>query len=101
MPFPRDRFARAGASAEQLGELEAAYDALSPTAQASYGDRIAPLSDYEISEQLLAEPVDEVDEVPEPEVAAPPSSSGSSSSGSSSSGAGSTSSSGPGSDAAK
>lgn len=90
MPFPRDRFARAGATPDQLATYEAHYEELSPDAQAGYDERIAPLSDYAIAE-LLAEPAAEVQEapeaevvVPDPEVVTPPASSSSSSSSSSS-----------------
>lgn len=52
MPFPSDRLVRAGATAQQLDELQAQYDGLSPDGQASYDARIAPLSDYRIAELL-------------------------------------------------
>lgn len=85
MPFPRDRYARAGATPEQLDTLEQDYDALSPDAQVGYDARIAPLSDYGVAE-LLVEPVAEVEEADEPEekatTTASTSSSGSASSGS-------------------
>ena len=87
MPFPRDRFARAGASAEQLEELEESYEKLSAEAQSSYDASLAPLSDGEIAARFLADVAEPVEEDTEPEPIAPAQSS--SGSGNAASGSGS------------
>jgi hypothetical protein len=65
MPFPASRFRRAGATPDQVAQLEAEYDALDPIGQAALEARLVPISDYDIAEQFLAEP--EAVEEPEPE----------------------------------
>lgn len=70
MSFPSDRYARAGATADQLAELEAAFDALTPAGQQSVLDKIAPMSSYQLAESLQ-DPEPEVEETPAPVVTAP------------------------------
>lgn len=64
MPFPSDRFVRAGATPEQLASLQAAYDELTPAGQAGYDDQLAPLSDGGIIQEYLT---DAPEPEPEPE----------------------------------
>lgn len=64
MPFPRDRFIRAGAAEYQLEALETGFDELPPAAQEAYETRLASLSDGAIAEEFLQgapepEPVEE------------------------------------------
>lgn len=76
MPFPSDRFQRAGATAEQLESLEAEYNELTPDGQASRDAHIVTLSDGAIAEEYLQdapegpEPDPTPSSSPDPEVAA-------------------------------
>jgi len=82
MEFPRERFARVGATPEELDGFEAGFQALSPVAQQSMLDRVAPMPDTGVLALLenyraqASEPTPE----PEPAPAPVPASSGSKSS---------------------
>lgn len=52
MDFPRPRFARAGASPEEIDALEQAFDSEPEAAQASYLEQLAGTSDYDIAQEL-------------------------------------------------
>ncbi len=66
MSFPADRFARAGAGADQLAQLAADFDQLPPIAQQSFLDRIGGLAAGDLTEIIHA--LDEPVEIPAVEV---------------------------------
>jgi len=79
MEFPRERFARVGATPEELDGFEAGFQALSPVAQQSMLDRVAPMPDTGVlalledyrshNAELPAEPDSEPDPEPAPAAA--------------------------------
>jgi hypothetical protein len=50
--FPADRYKRAGASKDQIADLEADFDALPIAGQQALVDRVASVSDAQLSESL-------------------------------------------------
>jgi len=50
--FPRERYARAGASPEEIDTLQRRFEALPDNAQRSDVARIAAISDYDLAEEL-------------------------------------------------
>ncbi len=50
--FPRERYARAGASPEEIDTLQRRFEALPDNAQRSDAARIAAISDYDLAEEL-------------------------------------------------
>lgn len=81
--FPADRFARAGATPEELEQLQAEFDSLSEPAKASQVERFAAVAQSELTEVLeqwretatapeASEPEAVVEPVADPAPASPP-----------------------------
>ena len=71
MDFPRLRFQQAGATPDELSELEQRFDAMTESAQRSQLQQLAGVSEYDIAELLEAHRAGEHDDVDEDEGDAP------------------------------
>lgn len=69
--FPADRYVRAGASPEQIAELEALFVRLPEAAQRSEVARLAGIADYDLAAELAPAPEPEPPAVEEPADATP------------------------------